>query len=64
MPTRPQNPTPQTAESEDIVIGEVRRIKAELARKAGFDVRRTIAEAKEREKASGHLLVCRVDQGA
>lgn len=64
MPTRPQIPIPQTGESEDLVIREVRRIKADLARKAGFDVRRTITEAKERERASGHPLVSMVDQGA
>ena len=48
-------PAPKTG--GDLVLQEIWRIKDELSAARGHDVRRLFAEARERQKHSGHPVV-------
>ena len=46
-----------TETTGDVVLQEIRRIKAALSASYGHDVDRLFAESRERQKRSGHLVV-------
>ncbi len=48
---------PTTRRSTDLVLQEMWRIKDELSAARGHDVHRLFAEARERQKHSGHRVV-------
>jgi hypothetical protein len=53
-----ENPDESAAQSGgDLVLQEVRRIKDELSAARGHDIHRLFAEARERQKRSGHPVV-------
>ena len=47
---------PATTSGGDLVLQEIWRIKDELSAARGHDVHRLFAEARKREKVSGHPL--------
>lgn len=48
---------PKLFETGDVVLKEIWRIKDELSAAYGHDVDRLFAEARERQKHSGHKVV-------
>lgn len=46
-----------TGSSRDLVLQEVWRVKDEQSAARGHDVHRLFAEARERQKSSGHKVV-------
>jgi hypothetical protein len=48
---------PMINQSADLVLQEIWRVKDELSAARGHDVHRLFAEARKREKISGHCVV-------
>lgn len=42
---------------KDPIVEEVRSIREQLAEACGFDIRRIVADAESKQRASGHHLV-------
>ena len=57
MKTNKKTKTQTSVRSGDVVLQEMWRIKDELSASYGHDVNRLFAEARERQKRSGHRVV-------